>query len=268
MHKLSICAVVKNEAPYLEEWLCYHIIKGVEHFYLYDNGSVDGTIEILNRYKRLGFVTWETLLDIPIQLVAYNRCIEDYKEQTIWCAFIDVDEFIACKPFIPDILHNFSSDVSVVAIHWVLFGSNFKSHKREGLVTERFTRRAKLPNKHVKSIVKMEDVISTNRNPHCFKTIQKIQNEAGEILVYPSDQYALLSNPSANIIWLNHYHTKSYAEYIQRKTFYPTSADGLVRTRENIDQMFKDHDSNEIEDLRMLEYAPRIKEAIEARRYS
>lgn len=44
---LSICAVIKNEGPYLEEWIEFHRIQGVEHFYLYDNGSADQTKDIL-----------------------------------------------------------------------------------------------------------------------------------------------------------------------------------------------------------------------------
>jgi len=35
---LSICAIRKNEAPYLVEWIEFHQIVGVERFYLYDIG--------------------------------------------------------------------------------------------------------------------------------------------------------------------------------------------------------------------------------------
>lgn len=38
---LAVCAIFKDEAAYLREWLDFHLLMGVEHFYLYDNGSSD-----------------------------------------------------------------------------------------------------------------------------------------------------------------------------------------------------------------------------------
>jgi len=38
---LSICAIFKDEAPYLPEWIEFHRLVGVERFFLYDNGSGD-----------------------------------------------------------------------------------------------------------------------------------------------------------------------------------------------------------------------------------
>ena len=35
-HQLSICAIFKNEAKFLKEWIEYHRLVGVDHFYLYD----------------------------------------------------------------------------------------------------------------------------------------------------------------------------------------------------------------------------------------
>ena len=38
---LAICAIFRDEAPFLDEWIAFHRLMGVEHFFLYDNGSVD-----------------------------------------------------------------------------------------------------------------------------------------------------------------------------------------------------------------------------------
>jgi hypothetical protein len=40
-HYLSICAIFKDEAPYLQEWIEFHRLLGVEKFYLYNNNSRD-----------------------------------------------------------------------------------------------------------------------------------------------------------------------------------------------------------------------------------
>ena len=36
-HYLAICAIYRDEAPYLREWIEFHRLVGVEHFFLYDN---------------------------------------------------------------------------------------------------------------------------------------------------------------------------------------------------------------------------------------
>lgn len=52
---LSICAIMKDEGPYLVEWLEFHKLVGVEKFYLYDNSSNDNSMifctPIFNREK-------------------------------------------------------------------------------------------------------------------------------------------------------------------------------------------------------------------------
>jgi hypothetical protein len=42
MDKIAICAIFKDEAPFLLEWLAFHRMIGVDLFVLYDNGSNDG----------------------------------------------------------------------------------------------------------------------------------------------------------------------------------------------------------------------------------
>ncbi len=41
--KIAIGAIVKNEAPYLREWVAYHKAVGVDAFIIGDNDSTDGT---------------------------------------------------------------------------------------------------------------------------------------------------------------------------------------------------------------------------------
>ena len=54
---LSVCAIYKNEARYLAEWIEFHLLAGVEHFFLYDNDSTDDHREVLAPYMRAGLVT-------------------------------------------------------------------------------------------------------------------------------------------------------------------------------------------------------------------
>ena len=38
-YNTSICLICKDENPYINEWLEYHIGIGINHFYIYDNMS-------------------------------------------------------------------------------------------------------------------------------------------------------------------------------------------------------------------------------------
>jgi hypothetical protein len=50
---------VRDEADIIEDNLRFHLAQGVDFFVIVDTGSVDGTIEILERYERAGLVRLE-----------------------------------------------------------------------------------------------------------------------------------------------------------------------------------------------------------------
>lgn len=56
-YDLSIMAIVKNE-KYIQEWIEYHLLVGVQHFYIYDNESTDGLKDRIQKYIDDGIVTY------------------------------------------------------------------------------------------------------------------------------------------------------------------------------------------------------------------
>ena len=56
-HFLTIFVIVRNEAPYIDEWIEFHRMMGVSHFFIYDNGSSDDTVDRLSSYVDAGLVT-------------------------------------------------------------------------------------------------------------------------------------------------------------------------------------------------------------------
>src|ERR1700677_829122 len=56
-YNFSVCAIFKNEATYLREWLEYNLLIGVDHIYLYNNGSTDDSLIVLEPYVKNGTVT-------------------------------------------------------------------------------------------------------------------------------------------------------------------------------------------------------------------
>jgi len=108
-YNLSMCAFFKNEAKSLKEWLEYHLVVGVDHFYLYNNGSYDQFREILNPYIKRGVVTliyWPDLIEaqkkdktwmwvLSTLISAYENAIKiRTANETKWLVFADVNEFL------------------------------------------------------------------------------------------------------------------------------------------------------------------------------
>lgn len=141
-YNVAICAIFKNEALYLKEWIEFNNIVGIEHFYLYNNNSEDDYMSVLKPYIESGLVT---LLNWPYnqkQMECYINCIKKYAFETKWLGFIDIDEFIVPKKTntIYEFLKTFEKKAGAVNIYWKLFGSSgMLNRELSGFVSEDFT---------------------------------------------------------------------------------------------------------------------------------
>jgi hypothetical protein len=107
-YNLSICAIFKNETKYLKEWIEYHRLVGVDHFYLYNNNSFDRSTEVLRPYIKQNIVTltsWPDCLgnvpdekaylwSLSTQISAFENAILLRAKETEWMVIVDVDEFL------------------------------------------------------------------------------------------------------------------------------------------------------------------------------
>ena len=94
LHDLSVVAILKNEAPYLKEWLDYHLLAGVDHFYLYDNESPDNQAEVAAPYVEAGLVDYFPAPGKAAQMFTYYDAVKRFKFFSRYIAIIDGDEFI------------------------------------------------------------------------------------------------------------------------------------------------------------------------------
>ena len=136
-----IVAIIKNEGEYIVEWVKYHRLVGVDHIFLYNNGSTDETKAFLAPYVDENFVT---LLDFPgvgRQLPAYNDALKKYGKLCKYMAFIDADEFIypmERKP-VTEVLDEImakNSHAGGIAVNWRVYGSSghVAKPKRGGII--------------------------------------------------------------------------------------------------------------------------------------
>lgn len=213
---LSIAAIMKNEKPYLKEWIEYHRLQGVEHFYLCDNDSTDGTKAYLDPYIKKGIITYIELSGADKQLVCYDKIVQQYKHKTTWLALIDLDEFL-----VPIKAKNMAyflrefDDVAQVSLYWMNYGDNHTFTREQGLVTEFFTAHGKALNHTVKSIIRPDKVIDFNDkwSNHWVKVNGKSVNEYHQPV-----NYMLGFNISGDKARINHYIIKSFAEFMFKKS--------------------------------------------------
>ncbi len=108
-YNLSVCAMFKNEAKHLREWIEYHHLIGVDHFYLYENGATDNFMKVLRPYinkKIVTIIPWPDNIErqegenlfkwsLSTLIPAYeNAIVLHAKKETEWLVFLNVDEFL------------------------------------------------------------------------------------------------------------------------------------------------------------------------------
>ena len=139
-YQISICGIFKNEAPFIKEWIEYHMLLGVEHFYLYNNNSEDNFIQVLQPYITTGIVTLIDWPTIPGQQASYEDFYKKYRHETQWVSFLDLDEFICPLKYldIPSWLQKFKK-YPIIMIYWKMFGtSGHLEHDYSKLVIEQY----------------------------------------------------------------------------------------------------------------------------------
>ena len=97
--KFAIVCIVKDEFDYLLEWIAYHrVVIGVDHFYIADNVSNDGTTQLLEALDMAGLITRIHFPRVDhtlgIQADAYNYILKKYGDYHQYMAFIDADLFV------------------------------------------------------------------------------------------------------------------------------------------------------------------------------
>ena len=93
-YNFAIAAIIKNEGRYIEEWIKYHVLVGVEKFYLYNNESTDDTEKILKPYIESGLVDLIYFPGKCKQRPAFRDALKRYRSECKYMALIDGDEFL------------------------------------------------------------------------------------------------------------------------------------------------------------------------------
>lgn len=139
-HRFGICAVFKNEARHLDEWLSFHSLMGVDHFVLYNDDSSDDFLAVLQPWIDRGHVTLRSAKKRD-QRAIYNHFLRHGAGRFRWVAFIDLDEFLfsPLRTTLPDTMERYAS-VPAVFVRWILFGSNGHVQPPSGGTLDSYTK--------------------------------------------------------------------------------------------------------------------------------
>ena len=265
-HELAVVVIVKNEEPYIREWIEYHRLAGISHIYLYDNGSTDRTAEYVRPYAEEGFVTMTYFPGRGMQTAAYNDALKKYGKDCRYMAFIDADEFLfSVKPGrkLPEVVEEIMKEnpkACGLAVNWAMFGSaGFKECPKSGGVLSNYVYRAGPGERGtdcVKTIVRPETVYRYN-HPHFPEYM------LGGFSVDENGRRAEGSRnpgPEPVRIRVNHYFTKSEEEWTERRKIGKADKKDEKDIR-TIDEFYR-HDNNDIFDDSMSAFAAAIEERI------
>ena len=227
--KLGVCTIIRNEGPYLAEWILYHWIIGFEQFFLYDNGSNDTSKEVLIPFINKGLVT---LIDWPPQdkkdPKRHGQCIghchNRSRTDVAWMGHFDIDEFIVIPSQEIDIdslqaqrlLPKFIGDlenknVGSVILDRLEFDSNSHTSRPPGLVISNYNSRViSMQPRHfsAKPIVLIKALLDHRGHDVMLR-------DGYRKFTADNQEYKILEEtkgPVTEPMHINHYVTRSYSE--------------------------------------------------------
>lgn len=148
---LAMWTLFRNEADYLAEWIEFHMLVGVERFFLYDNESTDQSRDVLTPYIEEGVVVrheWagsgtESRFALhSLQRSSSEHCLSAHGAEARWIAFIDLDEFLFSPTgrSLPELLAEYER-WPAVAVNSAVFGTSGHVARPTGLVLENYMKR-------------------------------------------------------------------------------------------------------------------------------
>jgi hypothetical protein len=266
-YNLAIVSIMKYEEPYVEEWVRYHLIVGVKHFYIYDNNEESYMKDVLKPYIEKGIVDLIPMYGDVKMFDAYNNSLWGYRDDCKYIAYIDADEFIVptqdvqVDTVIEEIFNKYDSpNLGGLGIRWQVYGTGHHKTKPEGLMIENYLYKENGSlDIHVKQVVNPRMVHSWG-NPH-FPVYKQPQfytiDEEGNKIRGPFNK-----GGPRNLLRLNHYFYKSEEEFTKNRikrgkcdrAVTEEYMEGFIAKQ--IERM--KNSNNEYDDL-MLRYVDRIK---------
>ena len=275
---LAAVVMIRGEDDYILEWIEFHKMMGIEHFFVYHNGNglERKTKTILGPYIDRGEVTYIVWPDIPslrnewthrktlsIQQLAYGHCTLSFRQNFTWLLKIDVDEFIYPRSNtynnVKTVLRELpEGSVMSILVNRTEFGSSGHRIRPNGLIVENFTRESDQFDYFWTKALGLSKFMTNDRFSNAFDFRCNYWSWLrGKLIGSPR----ILAGQEANELFvINHYQTKSLEEY-QRK--YRINAQGYMSGTET-EERFSKLDAKASKELNtgILRFLPQLKQRL------
>ncbi len=253
---VGITVIIKNEAPYIKEWIEFHKLVGVEKFFIYDNDSTDNIKEVLQPYINSKEVIYTPAPGKCRQMPVYEDSIRKNRHKVRYMAIIDADEFIlplkhkTIMEFINYLEKKIGRKVDSLGINWLIHGFNGHFTKPDGLVCENFKKCDKNSteyNEQIKTIANPRSVVGVN-HPHFFVHTfgaTFVNSDGKNIANWRTE-------PTFKGILIHHYWTKSFEEYQARINKGKADGNTPVELEYSPDYLSVDNDNSMDEYIKIL----------------
>jgi Glycosyltransferase family 92 len=258
---LAVCSMFLDEASHLPEWLEFHLLNGVERFFLYDHESTDSSRAVLAPYVEEGTVVVHDWPVQPGQVEAFEDCAVRHRDDARWIAFIDVDEFLFSptgQP-LPEVLRAFERWPGVL-VNRPTFGSSGHVTPPAGVVIESYLLRSDMTrrNRAGKTIADPTRLARCGGGHHWTYT----EGLAVDERMRPAPLARGLS-VTFSLLRLNHYAIRSREEFA-RKLATPRADTATMRTSTTFESI--DAGLNDLSDMAAAAHGPNVREALRQRR--
>ena len=262
--KLSLMTMFHDESRYLREFIEFHLIQGVEKFYLYNRRSTDKWQDVLAPYIASGVVdvtewNYARLYDVYREafIDSHQHCIDRLRGRHEWLAMVDTDEFVFSprRNTAAEAIAELPESWGAIGVSHLFFGASDETEWRDAPVIERFTWRPLESNSHnrwYKSIVRLDDPeLNTKGSTHTYRTRNGTFNELGQSL--PDNEY----DHTSLLLRINHYFTKSRPEWEER---HPLIEDGIPYGRD--ETRWSGVQERSVDDRTIQRFLPQLKERL------
>lgn len=229
--KIAICAVAKCENNYINDWVKWHIDRGVDDIYLWDNNDAD--YEPVESRIDKDYLDKVHITKIPgakeFQIPVYNKFYNDYRNEYDWIGFLDIDEYVVPKQWanIKAFLNDEKfKDYNVIKLNWHMFGDDDLPYRDTSIpVWQGITKRLKGHNfeTHCKQFVRgrIDGDVEICSNHWC-----KINGDLPKQVMPDGDPTSVKISGARNCeeAYINHYMTKTLDEFINQKLARGTDA--------------------------------------------
>lgn len=274
--RIALVSCMRNEGPFILEWLAHHRACGFGPILVYTNDCTDGSDRLLARLDAMGLLHHTDHRPPPgasPQNHATALAMADARVQAAdWLLHSDVDEFVHLdtpQGRIEELIEMLGDDADIIILLWKLFGSNGLQEWRGGDVLPQFTRAQDRPLRravHHKSLFRPRHfAVCANHMPR-QPLIDEVRlvNTLGQRLdpwAVREPQKSRYGVPFRHLTFanacLNHYAVKTPDLFLMKND----RGDGHGTRHANYhlnSRLHRRYDRNEAEDRAILRFWPRI----------